>query len=254
MIVCVKAVPGYINNPRVSDAGDRVEYEAGSLIMNESDEYAVETAVALKKELGGEVTVVTAGNLSSQKALQTGLAKDADTAIRVDANLVEPGRIAMVLAEAINRLDYDLILTGVESRDTMAAQVGVLVAEVLGLPFAYAVTQVKRGRSEGTVEITKELGAGVSQVVEIAMPALLCIQTGTTPLSFVPFRKTLRAQSKPMRTFTTRDLGCDFELEKSPLLRILEIFSPQETSKAELITGSPSEVVSAFMKKIKEIT
>ena len=73
IIVCVKAVPGYIINPQLSETRDRVNYKAGTIIINESDEYALEEAVVLKKEFGGDVTVITAGSLSSQKALQIAL-------------------------------------------------------------------------------------------------------------------------------------------------------------------------------------
>jgi electron transfer flavoprotein beta subunit len=253
IIVCTKAVPGYIMNPEVSESGDRVNYKAGSIIMNESDEYALQEAVALKKASGGEVTVITAGSLSSQKALQTGLAKDADKAIRIDADLFDPGSIARMLAEAIKGLEYDLILTGVESGDLMGAQVGVAVAELLGLPFAYAVTEVSPGEGDGILKVTKELGRGVKQIVEMTLPALLCMQTGTTPLSFVPFRKMAQAQSKPMKTLGVGDLGLGEDTLKSSSRRIVEAFSPQKRAKAEIITGSPSEVVSVFFTKIKEV-
>ena len=253
IIVCTKAVPGYVMNPEVSEAGDRVNYKAGSIVMNESDEYALQEAVALKKAAGGEVTVVTAGSLSSQKALQIGLAKGADRAIRIDADLFDPGSVARLLAGAIRELEVDLILTGVESSDIMGAQVGVSVAEILGLPFAYAVTEVEPGEGEGTLKVTKELGRGIKQVIEITLPALLCMQTGTAPLSFVPFRKMAQAQSKPMKTLGVGDLSLEQNTIESQSRRIMEIFSPQKRARAEIVTGSPSEVVSVFLDKIKEV-
>ncbi len=252
IIVCVKAVPGYITNPQLSETRDRVNYKAGTIIINESDDYAVEKAVVLKKEFGGDVTVVTAGSLSSQKALHIGLAKDADKAVRIDTDFVNCASIATALAATIKRLGYDLILTGVESSDNMAAQVGVLVAEKLGLPFAYAVTEVKRGQNPGTIRVTKELGGGVSQVVEITLPALLCIQTSTTPTSYASVRKLIQAQTKSVDSFTISDLGIDEELRKTPAFRIVDVFSPQRTAKAEIITGEPSEVASVLIKKVRE--
>jgi len=252
IVVCVKAVPGYVIEPRVSETGDRVNYKAGSIIMNESDEYALEEALALKKEFGGEVTVITAGSLSSQKALHVGLAKDADKAVRINTDFIDCGSLAKVLAETIKRLGYDLILTGVESSDNMAAQTGILIAERLGLPFAYAVTEVKRGESPGTLTVTKELGGGVKQVLEITLPALLCIQTGTTLLSYAPFRKVLQAQAKPVQSIAINELGINDELKKSPPFRIVDIFPPQRISNAEIIDGKPSEVASVLIQKVRE--
>jgi electron transfer flavoprotein beta subunit len=253
IIVCTKAVPGYINDPQISEGMDRVVYEAGSIVMNESDEYALEEAAGLKKKYGGEITVITAGSLSSQKALQVGLAKDADKAMRIDANLFDPARVTRMLARAIGRVEYDLVLTGVESRDSMMAQVGISLAEMLGLPCAYAVIQVEQGESPGSVKVTKELGYGVKGVEEIKLPALLCIQTGTTPPGFVPFRKMALAQSKPINTLNIGDLGLAEDFREPSLLKILEVFSPKEAGKAEIITGNANEVASAFMAKIKEV-
>lgn len=253
IIVCTKAVPGFILNPQVSQTQDRVTYEAGSIIINESDDYALEAGIKLAKKCGGKVTVVTAGSLSSQKALQIGLGKDADSAVRVDADLFEPARTARALALAIKRREYDLILTGVESRDNMAAQTGVAMAELLGLPFAYAVTEIEQGERARTLKVTKELGYGVKQIIELQLPALVCVQTGTIPPSFVPVRKMMMAQTKPIETVAFSDLDLNDHDAKMASIKILDIFSPQDVSKAEIISGTPTEAASALMTKIKEV-
>ena len=254
IVVCAKTVPGYIIDPQISETKDRIIYKAGTIITNESDEYALEEAVALKKKFGGgEVTVLTAGPFLSVKALHTGLAKDADKAARIDTDRAEGGYIAKALAEAIKRLGYDLILTGIESSDSLSAQVGIMVAEMLGLPFAYAVTEVERGEKEGTLKVTKEIGAGVKLVEEITLPALLCMQTGTTPLSYVTLRKLVQARSKPTQTFTISNLGLDEEFKQPSASKIVGILSPQMTSKAEIITGKPPEIASVLIKKVREV-
>lgn len=250
IIVCVKAIPGFIQNPNVSETGDRVEYEAGSIVINESDDYALEAAVKLAKDTGGKTKVMTIGSLASQKVLQAGLAKDADSAVRVDAILFDPTITARVLAAAVKKHEFDLIITGVESRDVMAAQVGISLAELLGLPFAYAVVDMVKGQRENTIRITKELGFGKKQVEEIDLPALVCFQTSTDPVSFVPFRKMMMAQRKPIETVAIKNL----ELEDlSPSVRIIDIFSPQEMSHAEMIEGTPKEQARKLMTMIKEV-
>lgn len=252
IVVCAKAVPGFIINPQISETGNRVSYKAGSIIINESDEYALEEAVALKKKFSGEVTVITVGPLSSQKALHTGLAKDADKAVRVDADFVDCRQIAKALAESIQKLECDVILTGVESSDNMAAQVGLLVAEMLGLPSVYAVTKVEAGQNSNTLKVSRELGGGIEQVMEITCPVLLCMQTSATPLSYVALRKMLQSQAKPIQTFAVKDLGIGEEFLKSSPLKIVDVFSPQRTSKADMVTGKPAEAAAVLMKKIRE--
>lgn len=250
IIVCTKAVPGFIKNPQVSDTQDRVNYDAGSIVINESDDYALEAGVKLAKKTGGKATVLTAGALTSQKVLQTGLGKDAAGAIRVDSNFYDPDRTAKALAAAIKQQEVDLVVTGVESSDSMAAQVGVSIAEHLGLPFAYAVLEMEPGETDKTVRITKELGFGKKQVEEITLPAVVCFQTGTEPPSFVPVRKMMMAQRKPAKTLKVSDL--DMADAKSPL-KILKVFKPTDLSMAEMIEGTPQEQAQAALSKIKEV-
>jgi electron transfer flavoprotein beta subunit len=251
IIVCVKAVPGYITDPKPSGKDDTIDYKAGSIIINESDDYALEEGVALKKKTGGDVTVLTMGSLSSQKALQTALAKNANKAQRVDEESMDPGKTAALLAEAIRGMAYDLILTGVEASDTMGSQVGLRIAELLDIPFAYAVTKVEPGDENKTIKAVKEIGAGLKQSEELKLPALLCIQTGTTPTSFVPFKKMMMAQKKPVKTVKISDLG--FDEVPSAAVKIVDVFSPSDTASAEIISGTPEEIASSVMGKIKEV-
>lgn len=252
IVVCIKAVPVPIGYPQVTESRDRIDYKASSTIMNESDEYALEEALALKKQLGGEVSVITVGSLQSQQVLYVGLAKGADRAIRVDANFADCERIARILAEAIRRIDCDLIMTGVESSDNMAAQVGVSVAERLGVPSAYAVTKIERGQSPETIIATKELGGGLKQILEITLPALLCVQSTSVPVSYVAVRKLMQARSKTVECLTINDLGISEELLESSPFTILDVFPPPRMPTAEILEGMPSEVASVLIQKIRE--
>lgn len=250
ILICTKAVPGFVTHPSVPESHDRVDYEAGSIVINESDDYALEVGIKLAKKSGGKAVVLTCGSLSSQKILQAGLGKDADAALRVDANLFEPAATARALAAAIQKQEYDLVITGVESSDVMAAQVGISIAEMLRLPFAYAVTEIELGERDRTIRITKELGFGKKQVEELDLPALVCFQTGTEPPSFVPVRKMMLAQRKPIKTITLSEL----DMGGQPLgIEVVDIFSPQEAGMAEMIEGDPKTQASVAMQKIREV-
>lgn len=250
IIVLTKAVPGFISSPEVSEDKERIDYEAGSIVINESDDYALEAGVKLAKKTGGKSTVVTAGSLSSQKILQAGLGKDADGAIRVDTNWADAGRVARLLAETIRQQEFDLVITGVESSDKMAAQVGVTIAEMLDIPFAYAVLEIMPGEGENSIRISKELGSGKTMREEIELPALVCFQTGTEPPGFVPVRKMMMAQRKPIKTFAAKDLKLE---DEAAAVKILEVFTPKESTVAEMIGGTPDEQAAAVLQKVREV-
>ncbi|MFC1871747.1 electron transfer flavoprotein subunit beta/FixA family protein [Chloroflexota bacterium] len=252
VLVYIKAVPGYVTSPEVPATGDGIGGKTGPLLMNESDEYALGTALALKKDAGGEVSVLSAGPISCQEVIYKGLAKGADRGVRVDVGFADSLSIARALVAASRHLEYDLILTGVESSDNMSAVVGQSAAEMLGLPFVYSATDIKPGSGSDCVTVTRELGGGVSQVVEVKLPALVCVQSGTTPLGFIPVRKLLQARSKSVTCLDMAVLDMGEEFKSPGAARIVEVFYPQKGAWAEIITGEPAAVASVLMKRIRE--
>jgi electron transfer flavoprotein beta subunit len=248
IVVCAKGVPSETTDIKVADGGNRLTYRTYQLNINESDDYALEQAVVLKKQHGGDITMITVGTSDADRVSYVGLVKGIDRAIRIDTNLVDPEVIAELLAAAVRGTDYDLILCGVESSDNMSSEVAVSLAERLGLPFAYAVTKVEVTEDTKTVSINKEMGGGVEQIVEMALPAVLGIQTGIVPMRYAPLREILRARSKPIETIAVGDLS---ESAKTNIV-FLDVFPPPKQKHAEIIEGELSKVAEIVTSKIKE--
>ena len=238
-IVCLKAVPKAIANLQIADAGDRIDCQSNQMFLNESDEYALEAALAIKMLLGGEVIAVTLGKLPAQRALQTGLAKGVDRAVRVDDQIRNAEATSAALAAAIKKIGYDLILTGVESSDSLGGEVGIRIAAKLKIPCAYAVVGVEPEDGLGKLKVTKEIGGGMKQVLEMSLPSLLCIQQGILPLSFVPLKNMLQAQTRPIERISPDTL----DIPKQPgKLRVIQVGRPVETHRATMIDGEPAEL------------
>lgn len=248
IIVLLKVVPSNVASPRLTHTGDRITGKFGPLVMNESDEYALEHAVALAEMPGGEVTILSAGGKFSEPVLAKGLAKGAARAVRVGANPPDPEVTSTLLAGAARRLGYDLILTGVESSDVMASRVGISTAEKLGIPFVYSVREIKP-QSENTLLVSKELGGGITQMVEVTLPALLCVQACSIPLSLVSVTRLLKARNQPVEVVTTRALGLDDA--RGADLKLLSVFHP-EKNRARIISGTPTEVSARVISLIEE--
>ncbi|MFQ5849652.1 MAG: electron transfer flavoprotein subunit beta/FixA family protein [Candidatus Binatia bacterium] len=252
IVVCCKAVPGVVTDVKLEPDGKAVQYQGQFLAMNECDENALEEAIVLKRAHGGEVTVLTMGTITAQDVLFLALAKGADRAIRIDAQLQDPQAASIVLAATLAKLEYDLVLTGTQSRDTLSGQVGIAVAERLGLPFAYAVVQVDVN-SDNTIQVRKELAGGRYAQVELSLPALLCVQTGIQPLTYVPPARMVRARQQPVRSFSLADLG----LEPGELIphgyRFLDVFRPERTAQVEFLEGGTQEIASTLLGKIREV-
>jgi len=251
IVVCCKAVPGVVSEAKIAPDGKAVLYHGEFLAMNECDESALEEAIALKRAHGGEVTVLTMGPITTLDTLYMALAKGADRAIRIDAQTHDPQSASAVLAAALRKLEYDLVLTGAQSRDTPSGQVGITVAERLGIPFAYAVVEVQVADGNA-VEVRKEMGGGRYARVELSLPALLCVQTGIQPLTYVPPARMMRARQQPVRSFSLPELNIEAEQLVPRGYRFVDVFQPRRTSQVEFLQGGPQEIAATLLSKIKE--
>ena len=143
IIVCIKRVPETADADVIIDkSGKDIEKSGLVFDLNEWDSYAIEEAILLKEKMGGTVTVISMGGEESNESLRKCLAMGADDAVR----LTDPAfagsdgfATAKVLAETIRKIPYDLVFTGVQAEDDGYGQVGVALAEILGIPHASLV-------------------------------------------------------------------------------------------------------------------
>jgi electron transfer flavoprotein beta subunit len=253
IVVCVKAVPSRVNNPAIVDAGQKIRVESPHWGFNESDEYALEEALLLKKNLRATVTAVTVGPMHAQDVLYAAIARGADNAIRIDVDEFDPNLISYVLSLGIKKLSYDLILTGVESSDGMSSQVGISLATELSIPYAYAITKVEPASDLKSLIVERELGGGRYQTLEISLPALLSIQSGIARLSYTPVAKLFQARRSGAACLTLAALGVGGEeFENLRTMRIVEVLQREKTAKLEMLTGNPAEIAHFIFDRIKE--
>lgn len=252
IIVLCKAVAVGVSDVKIAAGGKALEYQSQHSAMNESDEYALEEAIALKRAHGGEITVLTMGSITTQNILHHALAKGADRAMRIDAQVQDSQAASIVLAAAMKKLEYDLVLTGTQSIDTLSGIAGIAIAERLQIPFAFAVTQVEMD-GKRSISILKELGGGRSARVQLPLPALLCVQTGIQRMTYVPPARLLRARQQLVRSFSLEDLGLTEDQLVAQGYHFRDVFPPTRTGRVQFLEGSAQEVASTLFAKIKEV-
>ena len=251
IVVCLKAVPTAGKIPVPNGDGTGIVTE-GDCFMNGSDEYALEQALLFKRSLGAKVTVITVGSIISQDILHLSIAKGADDALRIDADEFDPNIVSFLLARAIAKLSYDLILTGVESSDGMYSQVPVSLAAQLGVPYVYAVTKIVLEQDQ-PVLATRELGGGRYQTLAIEGPALLCTQSGIAELTYAPTVKLIHARRRGVPTESLSSLGVtDEELARRRQAKVLDITPVEKNNTTQWLTGTPAELARDILAKIKE--
>lgn len=252
IVVCVKRVPSTQEVDLVIDESKKdVQKDNLVYVINEWDNYAIEEAVLLKEELGGTVTAITIGVEDDEEVLRRCLAMGADKAIRIDQgdHDLDSFVISRILAEVIEGLEYDLVLTGVQADDDNNSMVGIMLAEHLGLAHAAVVNGVE---PEGdTATIKTELEGGITEVSKIRLPALLSIQTGINEPRYVSIMGLRRAAKKELDVVSVDELGLT-EDDLSRWTTIEEVFLPPETEGAEIIAGDPSTVAGEILRVMKE--
>src|SRR5512136_2879200 len=159
--VCIKQVQSRDSQPRLDDAKTWVRDQDAAFEMNEPDAYALEEGLRLKEKHGGEVVVCSAGPARVSQVLREALARGADRAIHVESDglaRADAFAVATVLADAMRGEQFDLVLTGLQSDDQGFAQVGVVLAELLGMPHATIIMEVNA--EGGGLRVKRELEGG----------------------------------------------------------------------------------------------
>jgi len=248
IVVCVKQVPARDSVIRASTAGGWIETEDLTLEMNEPDAYALEEALRVKEEHGGEVLAVSAGPESASSTLREALAKGADRALLIEDERfarADPLTTARALAAALKDESPDLILTGLQSDDTGFGQTGVVLAELLGLPAATIIMEV--ALADGRLRLKRELESGWFQRVEMPLPALLTIQSGINKPRYATLMGIKRSKKKPFDRKTAGDLGIG--LDQAVELR--RLYVPEKEKQTQFLSGSAREQAAQLIEKLR---
>jgi len=173
LLICIKQVPDMESRFKVGAGGSWYDETDLAWRMNEYDEYAVEQAVQLKEQLADapELTVLSIGPDRVLEPVKKALAMGCDRGVHVQdaaAAHKDPWQIASIIAAYARDKGFDLILTGMQSQDRGSAQVGVLVAEQLGIPCS--TTMVGFAYDNGTITAKRELEGGLKGVVKLTTP------------------------------------------------------------------------------------
>lgn len=255
IIVCVKHVPDTTEaEVNIDQSGKRVRTENLPFIINEWDEYAIEEAILKKEKYGGVVTVITVGPEDADATLRRCLAKGADKAIRLTDEAFDGSdayAIAKILLQVIKEMQFDLVLTGTQASDDGYAQVGVILAELLGLPHASLVKKLEI--KDGSATVNRELEGGLEEGLEITLPALLTIQTGINEPRYVSIMGIRKARAKEIKVLGLEETGLSKEEvgESGSWLKIEEIYIPPPKKQAVILEGGPSDTASQLTEILK---
>jgi electron transfer flavoprotein beta subunit len=246
--VCIKQVVTREWQLRVNDAGTWIRDTDASVELNEPDAYALEEALRLKEKHGGEVVVCCVGAARASQVIREALARGADRAIHIEVApdavaSQDAAAVAEQLAAAMRDEQFELILTGLQSDDHGFGQVGVILADKLGMPHATIIMEVQV--ADGALRVKRELEGGWFQWLALPMPALLTIQSGINQLRYATLKGIMAAKKKEIRKVAPQAPPASGQ-------RILRVYVPQKEKQTQMIPGSAAEAAKTLVATLRD--
>lgn len=248
IVVPIKQVPDLVEELEINAAGNDLEREYLTYVINEFDEQALEEAVLLKEAHGGTVTVIVADVGEADQVLFTAAAKGADALVKVTGDFDErppdSHALAAIVAGVLEGRTYDLILTGVQAADDLDGQLAPLLGARLGVPHVSVVAGVEPAGA--AVRATQEYGGGVTATLELPLPCVLGIQAARRAPRYAPIS---RVRQMMKETSIEEVEAPAFEPSG---LKIRAMRKPLSASHAEMIEGSTGEVVDKLVAILRD--
>ncbi|MEU6859615.1 electron transfer flavoprotein subunit beta/FixA family protein [Glycomyces sp. NPDC046736] len=206
IVVLVKQVPDS-GLARRLDAQLRVDRNGANNVMGELDEYAVEAALQLKEAHGGEVTVLTLGPGQATETVRKALGMGADKAVHIEDDAVggsDALTTSQILAAALGRLEWDLVIAGAESTDSNMGVMPQLLAARTGRPALTGARKIDLDGAKITVEHQRTNGY---DVLSADLPAIVSVWDTINTPRYPSLKGIMAAKRKKVETLTLADLG-----------------------------------------------
>jgi electron transfer flavoprotein beta subunit len=254
ILVCVKRVPDTAENEfELNSDGNDLDRDDLVYSVNEWDNYAVEEAIQIVDNVGGNVTVITVGDDESEEVLRREMAMGANSGILLcdDAFEGSDGKgIASILKAEVAKGSYDLIMTGAQA-DEGAGQVGGMLAAMLDLPYASLVNKIDV--QDGKIVVGREIEGGNQEMNEMTLPCVVSIQTGINEPRYVGIRGIRKVASVEIPVNGASDIGIDAASvgEAGAVTKRVDYFVPDTGEGAEMLEGSTDEIIAKLIEKLK---
>ena len=256
ILVCIKQVPDTVEVKIDPKTGTLIRDGVPSII-NHDDKTGIEAALKIKEQLGGTVTVVSMGPPQADVALREALAMGCDEAILVSGREFggsDTYATSGIIAAALKKIGYDLIITGRQAIDGDTAQVGPQIAEKLHLPQVSYVEEVVEAAADYVV-VKRQFEDGY-HIIKIKTPCLLTAIAELATPRYMSVRGIVEAYEKEIKVLGFEDLKDNLELDmiglKGSPTNVYQSFTKEVKGAGTKLEGlSADEAVKAIMDKLE---
>jgi len=258
IIVCVKAVPDPQKASEIKiDPRTKTLTRADiPFVLNQLDKHAMEAALKLKEELGGDITAISMGPPPAGAILKECLAMGADQGILLSDRAfggADAYATAFTLAKGIEKIgSYDLVLCGMASSDGSTEWVGPQISVFLNIPVVTGVMEVIEYHDEWW-KLKAHMDQGF-RLAKVKLPAVLAVTRDLNDPRAIAFSGIIKARKKQITQWGLEDLqvpDTSLGLKGSPTI-ISKLSSSESKRKVEIITGTREEKAEKMVNKLAE--
>jgi electron transfer flavoprotein beta subunit len=247
--VCVKHVPD--SAAKITIIGKNRIDESVTFLMNPYDEHAIEEAVRLKKQVGGdtEIIAVTVGKPAAANTLQSALAMGADRGLLIVVDeMPDSMATARALQAAIGQDGRaDIIFTGKESIDSEGFQTMHRLAAAMAMPAASGVEAFSLTQDRVTVACDRE--AGAREVIEMSLPCVIGCGKGLNKPNYPTLPAIIKARKKELKQIDWSSLNVE---KPAGRMEILELKPALEARRPRQLTGTAEAIAGEIVRILRE--
>lgn len=244
ILVCMKQT--FDTEEKIAIENGKVSEQGVNFIINPYDEYAIEEAIRLKEENGGEVTVVTVGPDRAEEALRKALAMGADKGVHINQEgLTDEFMISKAMAEVIRNNGFDIVLAGNFAVDSGAGQVAIRIAEELDIPHIGSITKLEI--KDGAVTAHRD-AEGNMETVSCRLPALVTAQQGLNEPRYPSLPGIMKAKKKPVERIEAVQLQVYSSL--SSKVSVIKQFLPPTKKQGRILEGEIGQQVKELVEQL----
>ena len=255
IVVCIKQVPDTTEVKIDQKTGTLIRDGIPSII-NPDDKRGLEAALTLKDEYEGTVTVITMGPMQAKEALREAIAMGADEGILLSDRAfagADTWATSTTLSKALEKIDYDLIITGRQAIDGDTAQVGPQIAEHLKIPHVSYVESLNKKDDKLILKRAFEDGY---HLIEVNMPCLITTLSEMNKPRYMSVSGIIDAyREKEIKVWTINDLDIEdaqtIGLKGSPT-KVKKSFTKGAKTAGKVFDVDSEEAVDIIIEKLQE--
>ena len=257
VIVCGKVIPASTVTIEIDANSKRMVRKGVPHELDPAAASAVEEGLRLTEKHGGAVTLITMGISDATIGIRNALAMGAASAVHILDDAVAGSDTlgtAKLLAAAIKKHEFDLVICATESSDSYSGIVPGQIAHFLRVPPLTFAKEIEIDGNQITIKRQSETGY---DVVESSLPALVAVSSGINEPRYPQLKGIMAAKKKEIKVYTAADLGLPPEQvgEKGAREKVLSVARPPKRQAGKVVTdeGEGGKQIADFLAEIKVI-